>query len=1594
MSSFRSGPGGSGAGEPGPYFEPFQTAIPSSSRLRSSKKEPGVSHERSRTIPQPKVPSTSRLPQSFPLRRPSYDQYEQQPYIDPKPQSRSSIGSGNSIIPGTTNAPISTPSTSSKLPTPGLRRRNVLRRKNSGLSPETFNDRDGAREEGGRTGSSSSNPLSQTSMDSAGLRFDRNLTASPMELRVAQQVELPKTTAQTVTIYPELDRYRDMTPPTRHGAESPSLELPHRIATHDLPPPTPLFSGASSQISSSVFSGSPSTRFSGSPGPGPYSRDTTPTSMSSQSPGLVAPMRIPTSVARMRQIEHATHTTHTRPPLSRRRTGSMSNDMDSVSAHTQGLAAVRESLTSSSSNSTVRDGDKKDKKDKRKKKRLSPLPPSPPPRKSSQKFKKNRDEGESPSKSSREPAQPLMTSPPKPTATSSSSSFSRPRPRPAHSAPAVPTIPNRPPVLSPTQTPPVRPSRDGTPDLQSQLGLPLPIIHSNLSTTSLSERRQSSQLAPTGSPANHTVLSTSAPERPSYLTRAPVGREATPAPRAIASGDGMSTSKPPPGRSTRTPSPSVSAFKSRFPIFGRKSKPATEAPAPPKQDKSARKGPAAGTGHEGYGRLGSVRRRSNSITTAGTAGRALPGTMSSQEGFSSGNQPHDPFLLERMAPVVIAGGEVVENRNTSSDLSRTESNQSFSYGRPSVDSRNSSQVSLSSREGARHTLWPSPFPRPATKTPSLGSRRPSDSSDSEAPAIRSSLALRRSMQRLKSGEEDVPRIPKPITTRAQVVSPSITSADASIMSDDSVFGPSTGPKKLMKRARSPRKWNFFSRSQSQPATEKKNQEKTQTSNTVAAAVKVVQSKPVPFYAMMDSSEQEDADAPDMDDIMRGPKAPALYNSHTTDVQKRMSSITQAPASSGLTILGDSAHQQLVSRTQQISSPVNFPKPLFSSPRPVPVPVPVPGPSKQTAPPQRTTGRPSRLPQVGRIPKVVSARAEQTSPKSFSRPFHRLSFQAPIYTVDSQVAEFVAKGPSPPKPSTPELTQDGSTTTTGTNASAFMYNLEQEQDALSADPRGPSHEFLSFSPRKNSQSTTTTTASSSSGGQLAYANATAVIPDRYTPLAEDEIWDEYNDLLGDETMRALPSMAPSVARQPEYQTAKPSTAKHIQPSLESPTVNSFPMQSLNQALSHEKEKEPVTSSVYSLDFSAKIKQALELVEDPVTSFYESDSPCSGEVVDDQKDTGNQIMVQTQEISNNTSRHMVRQSNASGSSGSSLGSEDNSPLSQVNLRVGSMTVSKWLTFGHVLFSPVREELIPMVGSLKRHSILVIDGLGNDDWSFYAAETYPAATFFNLSPRPPLPANHQNSSTFPLSPPNHHQVQYKSHTDKFPFGPQSFTSVVFRFPAAAPETHYRNVVAEARRVLKPGGFIELSILDVDLNNMGNRGRRAIRRLKERVHAKTPDTSLGSTSDLMLRLLGRKGFTDIKTCRVGVPVASAIAKSSGSGGSETRANNQARRGSKEVNRSSGKERSRSRKDDRSLPEMINDEGPVADENITKMVAKVGRWWYSRCYENAASTDPSPRGGLWRDRALLAECEEWGTSLKLMVCHARVPSVSRVASI
>lgn len=1240
--------------------------------------------------------------------------------------------------------------------------------------------------------------------------------------------ELNSIASKLPFIYPELDRYRNHEQQASLGLRKPSTEGLYKLSTHDLPPPTPAsagFSGSSSQLS--MVSASPSTKFSASPGPGPYSRDTTPTSISSQSPGLIAPSR-PSYYTKSKQTSPA----YSRPPVTRRRAGSIPQEVDTIATEPRGLDAVRESVTSSSSSSTVRDGGRST--PQKRSGKLAAAPPNPPPRKSSQKFRRTQED--SATEEERIPAISIKgkgaTSPPQ-----------------------------RPPI-------PLRPSRKGTPDLKSQLFDPVPVIQSNLrgSRPGLGDRR--------GSESTSHSRKSSSPTKPTKnasISNLPVDPNSF-----SASKETTATSRP---QTAKSSSSAKSSSTSRFNFFGRR-KASEDQEEKKDARKLARKGPAAGTGHEGYGKIGAPRRRSGGAAHT----YHYAGPQASTETVAS----DDSFFADRMNPVVISGGGVVEDRNKSFELSPADSGTSQAFSRPSIESQS---VHGHGRFQESTKLQPSLLP--------YRENRFYSSSDSEDGIKRPTLALRRSVQRLQTTPNSPLRLPQPISTSGLSGSP-MTSIDTSILSDDSHLqlhrdlsqdstASQQAPRKLKKKQRSPRKWNFFGRAKNTPEPEKA------SSATVAATVTtvVVDKRPVAFYAIMDPSEHGDAEDPKVHDV--------LYDANV---------FPHRPAASSFEI--------------QRPSPVLDSTMVASTS--------TPALSEQGIP--RPVRRPSRLQQVGRIPKVATRYHNPTSPRSFSRPF-RASLQQPPSAMEPDDLGLVAKPPPLFSMRPSELFSQESTlgsTTTQTTSPESQHNSGIIGDTTH-------NEFLSFSPRKFSVGTACTSSSSSG---FCYA-ATAVIPRPDDPPAEDEIWDEYNDLLGDDSERLRRSATSSKGIPFHLEAYQERLGEKIQ--LESPVVAERKVSMLSD-LSR--------SSYCSADMTERLKAAFQ----PHRSSLRAG------------DEGLWLRRKSAEPAG-SKRHSSASAKTRFSGSSSSSFDYSSPLAQVNLRVGSMTVSKWLTFGHVLFSDMRHELIADrldATAASRHSILVIDGLGNDDWSFYVAETYPKANFYNLSPRAPLAENtKKGESSALLSPPNHHQVQYIDHLAKFPFAPQSFDSVVYRFPVAAPESHYRNIIAESRRVLKPGGHLELAILDLDLNNMGNRGRRTMRVLKEMIHEQSPATSLASAADILVKLLGQGGFSGIRAAKVGVPVASSIIQPRSSGGS------------------SSKKPPPSAQAPPSLSDMMKENGPAADANITKMVTRVGRWWYTRCYENAAGTQDG-RKSIWDDKALLNECQELGTSLKLTVCCARAP--------
>ncbi|KAK6351606.1 hypothetical protein TWF718_004762 [Orbilia javanica] len=313
-------------------------------------------------------------------------------------------------------------------------------------------------------------------------------------------------------------------------------------------------------------------------------------------------------------------------------------------------------------------------------------------------------------------------------------------------------------------------------------------------------------------------------------------------------------------------------------------------------------------------------------------------------------------------------------------------------------------------------------------------------------------------------------------------------------------------------------------------------------------------------------------------------------------------------------------------------------------------------------------------------------------------------------------------------------------------------------------------------------------------------------------------------------------------------------------------------------------------------------------------------------------------------------------------------------EMKVRLWALMTSRWLSFGRVLVSPAHEEIKLSPSGSANKRILVIDGLGNDDWSFYCSLNYPNATVYNLTPSPAnypaSPAGSQPSSSNSgdhLN--NHHQIHHVSFASPFPFPSGFFTVVTFRFLPCTSDALWPFIVSQCMRVLKPGGYLELSVLDIDMVNMGPRTKRTVDEIKANLrkhqsgngsdwHKKTP-------SEKALRLMAKRGFTDITRCRVGLPTVGNV--------------------------------DGSREEQASMQQILK-EGNSPDEvdmssaeGINRVVSKVGRWWYGKCFENIGEDIQGEtlqyRKTLWEDKTLLRECEKKKTNFRMLISFARKPT-------
>ena len=1310
---------------------------------------------------------------------------------------------------------------------------------------------------------------------------------------------------------------------------------PQTLSTQNLPPPTPTFahdSGSSTRRSES---------------PGAFSRTSTPTSMSSASPGMGTPAKTPFR----RQVSP----TRSRPPVTRRKFPGTSHSEDPQISQRAGLTAVRESATSSSSSSTVKAATERRDGSQAHSDRSTPLPPSPPARQSSRGFTQQRIEDIS----RRQDALRGL-----PEQQQRDMSFlQRPHVDP-YVAQTGMTQTNR------YRTPPPRPSREGTPRLDAAFE-PEPVIHTRLpplqtaglkarpsldkdtsSAESRSAASHSSRAAIGRSPSSASSLSAKPSRMPSpnpLVTRplrsAPgesSGPQDGPFPEStIASGRAIKDLNPPSASRPKSPH--------RFGIFSKRTKSPLETTAIESAEKAAKKGPAAGTGHEGYGKY-ARRGRSGSASTSASRGRSTSTnsagrtSTSRKSSLTSRDGPEmDDFLRERLAPVVISGGgyatdapylestfSPVSSGESSAVLASSEDPQARDVPSPQHIPMYSDNLTMEpiNTHNLRRDYRRLPHRQDNPEYSSDQQRRIFGHSDGMP-----TLAARRSAHRSQLFGEDVEpvRLPAPIDTRAIATSPVMDSRDTARSSIPTDFSDDISEghegnwlksRRTEKRTRSPNKWNnFFHRAQASPrsilgsaAPASTTEDQRGIKELPATVTGLPEARSIAFYAMLDGSEQ----ALDSGGVGREMGQTQLDSNNSSIQNSAVSPETPRRGEYRLSTLLPSP-PKLSEEFPRSKSPLSQPAVMrqpeaFSEAAPTPVPEP----------------RKPRLQQVGRIPRVVSKRDRLHRPpvQSFSRPFVRpptASPEEPSSGFNQKNRNTVERPPLEIQtaiiPSDPWVS--------GNSANPASAPVRPSDNFRSND------EFLSFPPRVSSEVSGT-----SSSGIVSFTNTTAVLPQPGTAPDDDEVWNEYNEFLDTvgsspaqlsiESRNAVEKSSPKSRWTPSPLKITKDSSISGSPERERPTLY--------------QRSEPPTIPLPNLPDRSKLFSDLPSTPGTISDFvagYGERNRSSG-VSKQRESRSTTSRYSTSSIETDIDSLAGREH--------THGFKTDQLSTQSKLRFEALMTSRWLSFDRVLFSPAHNEVMG-------DRILVLDGLGNDDWSYYCAETYRDASIFNLSPTPSRP---QQQTIALQLPQNHRQIQHLNLGNRFPFPPGFFAAAVLRFPLATSEGAYLNATLECMRVLRPGGYLEMSILDLDMVNMGNRARKALRELKLRMQVAQPGVTLKPLIDNVQKMIKRSGFENLNRCILNVPVAGHVSNS--------------RSGSMDLN-------------SKSLEDLRKESQGKGDGSLAKSLSTVGRWWFTRCYEMVALPYDDMERSIWNDKALLEECEKRETGFKLLLCYAQKPA-------
>lgn len=217
-----------------------------------------------------------------------------------------------------------------------------------------------------------------------------------------------------------------------------------------------------------------------------------------------------------------------------------------------------------------------------------------------------------------------------------------------------------------------------------------------------------------------------------------------------------------------------------------------------------------------------------------------------------------------------------------------------------------------------------------------------------------------------------------------------------------------------------------------------------------------------------------------------------------------------------------------------------------------------------------------------------------------------------------------------------------------------------------------------------------------------------------------------------------------------------------------------------------------------------------------------------------------------------------------------------MSQMTMPTWHVAALKFLNGGRLITAPVTKRLARLShlapgkgsgGARDKARILDLGGQSTGDWAWHCALQYPNAKIYTVTTK----AIRQLSNSNVRGPPNHRQVAVER-LSKLPFANDQFDLIsarelhgVLKFVGENGQDEWETCLQECMRVLKPGGYLEFSIMDSDIINAGPLG------LAKSVEFGFTLKTLGydpSPSKLWLGRLSRAGFDEVRRAWVCLPV------------------------------------------------------------------------------------------------------------------------------